>query len=86
MPVKIRESEKYRRVAKSLMRQNVSGEKHVKGIFSTLAKWRQPMPEKDKKQLIKIAALHFDAQIKRQEIDRNWTRILMKMPRPRYVN
>jgi hypothetical protein len=33
MPVNIRQNERYRNVAKSLMRKNVSGEKNVRGIF-----------------------------------------------------
>jgi hypothetical protein len=56
MPVNIRENKRYREVASSLMRKNMSGEKHITGIFSTLAKWRKPMPEDDKIVLHQIFA------------------------------
>lgn len=56
MAVNIRENKRYREVASSLMKKNMSGEKHITGIFSTLAKWRKPMPEDDKIVLHQIFA------------------------------
>lgn len=56
MPVNIRKNKRYREVASSLMKKNIRGEKHITGIFSTLAKWRKPIPEDDKIVLHQIFA------------------------------
>lgn len=86
MPVSIRENERYQSIAKSLMRKNVSGEKNVKGIFSTLAKWRQPIPEEDKIALNRIFAKNSKMREEREKIKQVWTKILKTMPMPRYPN
>ena len=86
MPVNIRENERYRAVVKSLMRKNMSGEKHITGIFSMLAKWRSISKEEAKMDLMRAYAMASNPTQRRREIEAVWMRILLTMPKPKYVN
>jgi len=91
MGVNIRENNRYKELVRSLVQKNITSdnrnEGHIKGIFSTLAKWRdEKIFEETEIDLKRKFALSHASTRARREIEAKWMKILIRLPRPKFIN
>jgi len=90
MAVSIRDNPVYRAKIKSIVQKNIQSDDrtngHIKDTFAILARWRKSMPKEDRAALHAIFAKEVDRREARRKIEAKWMRILLSMPKPRYLH
>ena len=91
MPVNIRQNNRYRDLIHSLVQKNLQSDDrnngHIKGIFSTLAKWRDRDGfEEAEVNLKRKFVQDYACTRARREIEAKWMRILLQMPKPKFLH